>query len=57
MFPEIGDVITEGMGRYRVIEHADGPRYRVRSLASGITLCIDWNDSGYRDPRNAWRLA
>lgn len=50
----IGRYVTENMGRYMVLE-IDGRRLRVRSEASGWELWIDWDYSGYRDPRNAWR--
>ena len=54
--PSVGQDITEGMGLYRVIALAGGSLIEVESH-TGIRLTIDWTNSGYRDPRNAWRLA
>ncbi len=56
ILPAVGGFITEGMGTYRVLAHLGGTRLRVMSRV-GICLEIDYADSGYRDPRNAWRPA
>lgn len=53
--PRVNDVITEGMGLYRVLARAGGSRLEVLSHA-GIRLTVDWTNSGYRDPRHAWRI-
>lgn len=51
-----GDVITENMGAYRIDRHLGGTRYSVTSAVSNTSLEIDTADSGYREPRNAWRV-
>lgn len=53
--PEVGQHITEGMGRYRVLAPAGGSLLEVESHF-GSRLTIDWLNSGYRDPRHAWRV-
>jgi hypothetical protein len=53
--PSEGQFITEGMGRYRVISRMGGALLHVES-ATGVTLTINWNNSGYRDARNQWRV-
>jgi len=52
--PAVGQTITENMGIYEVLKIA-GRKLLVRSGASGVQTWINWDDSGYRDPRNAWR--
>lgn len=52
----VGDVITESMGAYRVDRHLGGTRYLVTSAVSNVPIEIDTADSGYREPRNAWRV-
>lgn len=54
--PVVGQYITEGMGRYRVLALLGGSMLEVESHI-GSRLTVDWLDSGYRDPHNAWRLA
>lgn len=53
--PRVGEYITEGMGRYRVLALLGGSLLEVESHI-GSRLTIDWLNSGYRDPRNAWRV-
>lgn len=54
--PKIGDRVTEGMGIYVVRALLGGTRLSVSSQASGVWIAINWADSGYRSPNNAWRL-
>lgn len=54
---KVGDIITEGMGLYRLTAHVEGTRFAATSLVSGVSLTIDVTNSGYRDTRHAWRLA
>ncbi len=54
--PAVGQHITEGMGRYRVLALLGGSLLEVESHV-GTRLTIDWLNSGYRDPHNAWRVA
>lgn len=53
--PNVGDLITEGMGMYRVLAHLGGARLSVMS-ATGIMVVVDYANSGYRHPDNAWRV-
>lgn len=50
-----GQFVTEGMGRYMVLEIKDR-RVRTRSEMSGTETWTNWDDSGYLDVRHAWRL-
>ncbi len=52
--PAVGKLITDGMGLYRVVSHVDETRLRVVSH-TGVEIVIDYANSGYRDPINAWR--
>lgn len=56
VLPVIGDLVTEGMGLYRVLKQLEGRQLLVESHV-GIRVTIDWDDSGYRDPANAWRVS
>ena len=53
--PNIGDLITEGMGMYRVLARLKGTQLSVMSV-TGIKIVVDYADSGYRNPSNAWRI-
>lgn len=53
--PNISQLITEGMGFYRVLSHAGGTLLNVRSH-TGFQLTIDYANSGYRSQSNAWRV-
>jgi hypothetical protein len=53
--PKVGDLVTEGMGICVVRALLGGTRLSVESHASGVQIYIDWEDSGYRSPSNAWR--